>query len=101
MRRPMAGPTQRDQAPQRLRVGVLVVLPALVGFQSLTVSAARSAAGLASVPGPAVDDGPERVPLAFVDATANVGEPAGRWHQVDEQALAEAAVLPGQELGYP
>src|SRR3712207_1424291 len=99
--RPVAEPAQGDQAPQRLGVVVLVVLPALMGFQALAVTAARNAAGLAAVTGPPVDHGPKRVPLAFVDAAADVGEPAGRRYEVDEQASAKAAVFPGQQLGYP
>src|SRR4051794_8076743 len=95
--RTVAGPTQRDQAPQRLAVGVLVVRPARMGFQALAVTAARSAASPAAVTGPPVDHGPKGVPLALVDAAADVGEPAGRRHEVDEQALAEAEILAGQE----
>lgn len=96
----MAGVAQTDQPAQVLSVSGGVVGPSFVALQALLIRPCGCSARLATPAGAVVDHPSEPVPLRFVDAAPNVGEPTAGWHEIDEQTLAEAAVLAWEELGH-
>src|SRR4051794_2495472 len=67
-------------------------------LEAVAALTAGGATDLAPLVSTAVNHRPQCVPLAGVDAAANVGEPARRGDKVDEQALAEGAVFSRQDL---
>ncbi len=101
VRRAVARRAETDQAQQPLDARGRVVVAALVGLHPLTLLPVRgSAAYLTPVARSCGDHPTQPFPVLRAHAGADVGEPARRRDEVDEQPSAKGPVLTCQQIGH-